>query len=207
VFPGIPPSGKSDGTDLIWAPILATLLIDNLTAGQNSPAALFDQLHLRTALADHFSALGVDRDSSWRLAARVRILLAHPNINSAAALAGEQLWSDGDFRWLNCLTDSGDATYVNKECFEELLWWLQVPRLLSANSAADYAAIEALVEEAGKALLAAGYELATFRESLAPTAKEPKTASAVVEEELAEVEKDPDETLEPIVEEKAPAHL
>jgi len=185
VLPGIPAGEASDGTDLIWAPILATMLIDNLAAGANltagadSAAALFDQLHLRAELADILRTLGVDRESSWRVAARVRILLAHPEIASAAALADEALWSDGDVRWLACLSESQGVTYVNKECFEELLWWLQVPQLLKANGPEDFAGIEEFVETAGAAVVEAGYDLRKLREILAPKA-------VAVEEEAVE---------------------
>jgi hypothetical protein len=178
VLTGIPAGEASDGTDLMWAPILATILVGNLAAGTDSAAAIFDQLHLRAALADIFRTLGVDRESSWRVAARVRILLAHPGVDSAAALADEKLWSDSDVRWLACLSQSDGVTYVNKECFEELLWWLQVPSLLAVTGPESFAKIEELVELAGAAVVEAGYDLAKLREILAPTAKPVEVTSA-----------------------------
>jgi hypothetical protein len=127
---------------------------------------LFDTLHLRSALAEIFSSLGIDRESAWRVAARVRILLANPEVTTSARLAEEKLWANGDLRWLACLSESGGVTYVNKECFEELAWWLQVPELIVAAGLEGSARAEAIedVEEfvgaVNAAAAEAGYELA-----------------------------------------------
>ena len=121
-----------------FAPLLAWVLIDRLARSLDTDVAsmsvveLFDRLHLRSALAEIFSSLGIDRESAWRVAARVRILLANPEVTTSARFAEEELWADGDLRWLACLSESGGVTYVNKECFEELAWWLQVPELIVA---------------------------------------------------------------------------
>ncbi len=80
-------------------------------------------------------------------------------------------------RWLACLSESGGVTYLNKECFEELLWWLQVPRLLrptadtSDQPGDDLARIGTFVAAANAAALAAGYDLSVFQKSIAPRAK------------------------------------
>jgi hypothetical protein len=155
-----------------FAPVLAWLLIDRLASpvGESAEAVsvveLFDRLHLRSALAEIFSSLGIDRESSWRVAARVRILLANPDVTTSAKLAEEKLWVDGDLRWLACLSVSGGVTYVNKECFEELAWWLQVPALIVAagleGTARDEAIedVEEFIAEVNTAAADAGYDLA-----------------------------------------------
>jgi hypothetical protein len=59
---------------------------------------LFDELSLRETLANAFRALGAEGDLAWRLAARVRALLAHPD-----AHAGGEAWraflADDDARF------------------------------------------------------------------------------------------------------------
>jgi hypothetical protein len=152
-----------------FAPVLAWLLIDRLvgTAVESvSAVELFDTLHLRSALAEIFSSLGIDRESAWRVAARIRILLANSEVTTSARLAEEKLWADGDLRWLACLSESGGVTYVNKECFEELAWWLQVPELIVAAGLEGSARaeaiedVEAFIAAVSSAASDAGYDLA-----------------------------------------------
>jgi hypothetical protein len=154
------------GSGQAWAPTLAWLLIESLAPstaeGGANAAALFDRLHLRTALADAFSSLGAERQTAWRIAARVRLLLANPAVDSLEALGAPALWEDPDVRWFAGLTESEGVTYANKECFEELVWWLQLPRLLEAArpGGAGLEAIEAVIAEAAAAAREAGYDLA-----------------------------------------------
>jgi hypothetical protein len=139
---------------------------------------LFDRLRLRSALAEVFSSLGIDRDSSWRVAARVRLLLEHPEVNSLEAFGDESLWSDGDLRWLAGISQQGDVTYVNKECFEELTWWFQLPTLLhtarleGSEQTAAIAEIETLIDEANAAAATSGYDLAKILQILSESDEE-----------------------------------
>ncbi|WP_263376957.1 alpha-amylase family protein [Granulicella aggregans] len=185
-----------------FAPVLAWLLIDRLvgTAIDSVNAVeLFDMLHLRSALAEIFSSLGIDRESAWRVAARVRILLANPEVTTSAKLAQEKLWADGDLRWLACLTESGGVTYVNKECFEELAWWLQVPELIVAAGLEGSARAEAIkdVEEfiaaVNAAAAEAGYDLTKILAILSGV----KIEEADVEKEPIAVEPEVDVVTEP----------
>jgi hypothetical protein len=182
--------------------VLAWLLIDRLvgTAIDSVNAVeLFDMLHLRSALAEIFSSLGIDRESAWRVAARVRILLANPEVTTSAKLAQEKLWADGDLRWLACLTESGGVTYVNKECFEELAWWLQVPELIVAAGLEGSARAEAIkdVEEfiaaVNAAAAEAGYDLTKILAILSGV----KIEEADVEKEPIAVEPEVDVVTEP----------
>jgi len=102
-------------------------------------------------------------------------------VDSEAALANEGLWNDPDIRWLTALSESKGVTYVNKECFEEMAWWLQLPLILKAASGGDpaeFEEIEKLVSSANSAALAAGYDLSKLREILAPKLE---AAEAVIE--------------------------
>lgn len=183
VIPNVLEQTAHEGSGQAWAPVLAWLIIDSLAVDPASATALFDQFHLRSALSEVFSSVGVEGENVWRMAARVRLLLAHPAITTAAQLAEDRLWNDPDFRWLTCLSESGGTTYLNKECFEEMVWWLQLPRLLAGE---DAAAIDALASEAGAAAKAAGYDLSKLLQGLVPETKVAPKANVTAEEPIAE---------------------
>jgi glycosidase len=147
----------------VWAPVLAWLLLHQLAPDAETAARLFDQLQMRSALAETFAALGVERQNSWRLAARVRILLAFPTPQSVET---EPFWADPDVRWLAGLNQTEGITYLNKEAFEELLWWLELPSLLAASLEpieALVSTIETHLTTHTAAAAKAGYDLDRFR--------------------------------------------
>jgi len=47
--------------------------------------------------------------------------------------APQEFWSDPDVRWLAGVSEYQENTYVNKELFEELLCWLQLPDLAKSG--------------------------------------------------------------------------
>jgi hypothetical protein len=74
------------------------------------------------------------------------------------------LWQDPDVRWLTGHNEAEGHAYVNREQFEELLWWLALPELLKvANMAAPTraagAAISRSIAEEMTALEKAGYRV------------------------------------------------
>ncbi|HEX3940508.1 MAG TPA: alpha-amylase family glycosyl hydrolase [Acidobacteriaceae bacterium] len=122
------------------------------SASSSSSALLaYDRLRLREALGRAFEQIGLHGEESWRAAARVRVAL----LNAAAPPALQKiagypapLWEDSDLRWLigvhqapipvtRPVTHNGGGgapaeqqiEYFNKELHEELLWWIQLPRL------------------------------------------------------------------------------
>ena len=165
ILPNLLDQTRHEGAGQAWAPVLAWLMINNLAADARGSTKLFDHLYLRSALGEVFSSVGLDGENVWRMAARVRVLLANPAITAPAQLAAADLWDDGDFRWLAGVTESNGKMYVNKECFEELTWWLQLPRLLAGD---DPKQIEALAGDAMKAAHGSGYEVTKLRKLLAP---------------------------------------
>jgi hypothetical protein len=193
-----------DGSGQAWAPALSWLLIESLAPssldGEASAANLFDRLHLRTALADAFSSLGAERQTAWRVAARIRLLLANPAVNSLEKLGAAALWEDPDVRWFTGLTESEGVTYVNQECFEELLWWLQLPRLLdvAGSGGAELEKIEELIAGANAAANAAGYDLAKLLVLL--QAKPVEKAAAVPEQKALVSEATLEPTARPVEE-------
>ena len=60
-----------------WATILAWTVLRHLKLDAQSSVRLFDELQLRSALAEIFSGMGVMGEDAWRAAARVRVMLAH----------------------------------------------------------------------------------------------------------------------------------
>jgi hypothetical protein len=133
--------------------------------------SLFDRLELRSALADIFASLGMEGESKWRAAAQVRMLLSAP----ATSVRTEAFWSDPDVRWLAGVNTSSGVTYINREQFEELLAWLQLPALIKiaqqkSGQAKSIAELEAAFASTCEAAHDAGYQLDAFIISAKPQA-------------------------------------
>ena len=182
VLPCRKPASRRERT---WAPVLAWIVLRSLPPQANPPggqAELFDRLLLRSALADIFSAMGMEGDSRWQAAAQVRILLSLPTPAPGALdpIRSRAFFADSDVRWLAGVNASSGATYFNKEQFEELLTWLQLPALLAiaqqdSNQSAALAQIEASVASALQAAQASGYNLETYLASSTTKAGKPAT--------------------------------
>ncbi|WP_353067383.1 alpha-amylase family glycosyl hydrolase [Tunturibacter psychrotolerans] len=147
-------------TEQIWAPVLTWITLHSLPR-QDDQAALFDKLQLRSALSETFTAIGIEGENTWRAAARVRILLSQTDTSPTKS---EQFWSDPDVRWLTGINESSGVTYFNKEGFEELLGWLQLPALINLAQQSpinldSIKTLEAAVLESCKSAQTAGYNL------------------------------------------------
>lgn len=147
-----------------WAFVLAWIVLDSLP-WQNKRVAVFDKLQIRAVLAEIFSSLGMEGEKMWRAAALLRVLLLQANETDFHAF-----WNDGDVRWLAGVNESDGVTYVNKELFEELIDWLQLPALLEiAEQDSDpleaVLEVEAAVEQARDAVTDAGYKLDAYLNS------------------------------------------
>ena len=147
----------------LWAPVLAwlTLFSAKVTATQ------FDDLMLRTALADAFAAAGVRGEDRWRAAARVRLLLAFSDSPVEEIATSQTFWKDPDVRWLAAVNDSGSKTYFNKEAFEELVSWMQLPALIAIAQKPEsmkvaLVAMEAAMAKCFEQAARAGYNLQTY---------------------------------------------
>jgi hypothetical protein len=156
--------GRKPGTqaDHAWAPVLAWIVLRSLPL-ESDAIAIFDRLELRAALADIFSSLGMEGEAKWRAAAQVRMLLSAP----AASVRSETFWSEPDVRWLAGVNTSSGITYINREQFEELLAWLQLPALIKiaqqkSGQAKSIAELEAAFAATCEAAHAAGYQLDAF---------------------------------------------
>jgi hypothetical protein len=238
----------------MWGPLLAwcvlELLAESIDPDNKAACALdlFDRLRLREPLAHAFASLGFEGEESWRVSARIKVLLmsaagvgkaepavaaqepaadhAHgkqrqkiaeqeeqvaerdeeiqdekipdqdevpadelpeaavgepefepvpakptPPTSPAPAPVGEGnspiapgLWSDPDVRWLAGVHEADGHSYLIREPYEELLWWLLLPRLLTMAGAptldrAEVKTISASLQAALAAAEAAGYRI------------------------------------------------
>ncbi|WP_158750189.1 alpha-amylase family glycosyl hydrolase [Acidobacterium sp. S8] len=159
----LPSNEPGSSLDFTWAPVLAWIVLRSIP-GQDLTLSLFDTLHLRSALAETFASLGLEGIQTWQMAARVRALLAHAETSSPFTMLEASFWEDPDIRWLTGVNESGSKTYVNKEQFEEMLSWMQLPALLEiseqgANQPQSLTEVEAAVTAACHAITKAGYTL------------------------------------------------
>ena len=212
----------------MWGPVLGWCALELLAESidRENPARmaldLFDRLRLREPFAQAFTALGFEGEESWRVAARIKVVLltgagvgkpeadaveGEPAVGMAAeksvaetpveerdaaegeaeeagpaaspaepaaeetAAAGDEkialsaaLWLDPDVRWLTGVHQTESHSYLVRELYEELLWWLLMPSLLrlAGEAAPSRAAVEEMsrtVEEALETAEAAGYRI------------------------------------------------
>ncbi|MHB1021157.1 MAG: alpha-amylase family glycosyl hydrolase [Acidobacteriaceae bacterium] len=147
---------KQDRTT-VWASILGWSVVRTIAdvvtkqAPNLTPIDIFDSLRLRAAFAGIFIVLGMEKEASWQAAARIRTVLL-PMVADPQSIAKQMerlplpLWSDQDVHWLTGLHDAEGALYFWKEAYEELLWWMALPELMSlaGMSALDRAEIQKL---------------------------------------------------------------
>ena len=184
----LPSHSPRQSAALVWAPVVGWCLIQALAEilpPNISPAEAFDQLYLRSALADAFQPLGLAGDDGYRASARIRLLITHPLQTETRAEQAGLDWNDPDVAWLTGLHDAQGHRYFNKEAHEQLVWWIKLPRLLAvaekepaAKSAERRNAVrevEFQAEQATEAARKAGYRL----DALLETANHPAEAEEV----------------------------
>jgi len=170
----------------------------------------FERLHLRKVLAKSFQALRVEGEDSWRLAARVRLLLTlngqmrendaeheskqsalPPQTPGALETLAAGMETDPDLRWLTDVHTFEGITYFAKEPFEQLLWWQQLPVLLTPD--ASFAKIQQEVDLGCKAAALAGYDLDVLKKNIVAPAL-PAIASLPLNKSAAPSSKPPQKT-------------
>ena len=114
----------------VWAPVLAWLALSALPAWVPG-VEIYDELHLRNALAETFSVVGIEGEARWRAAAQVRVLLKlEVASSSSAGIGSKEFWQDPDVGWLAGLSGVAGNAYFNQERLETLVCWLQLPALI-----------------------------------------------------------------------------
>jgi hypothetical protein len=188
---------------------------------QQTALDLFDRLRLREPFAQAFGSLGFEGEEGWRVAARIKVvLLSEARIGQtepigevpdpvsktesaapeASALGSERvalapdLWDDPDVRWLTGAHQADGHSYLVREPYEEMLWWLLMPALLriAAEPTLNRPAIVRIGERVDEALAsaeAAGYQIDTLREPPAEsTPAEPSEPAPTKPLEVTQVE-------------------
>jgi len=112
--------------------------------------------------------------------------------NEGALAPVSTLWQDPDVRWLTGAHEAKGHTYILREHYEELLWWIQLPALLklAIDPHLTRAAIEqvaATIASALETVESAGYRI----DALLATANETRST----EEELVVAKANPEDTL------------
>lgn len=190
--PVLPATDTGSRQERVWAPILAWAFLRSLPwqrAPHGDLAELFDRLLLRPALAEIFLSMGMEGESRWQAAAQVRLLLTR-TAAAPGAIRAEGLWNDPDARWLAGVNQSAGVTYFNKEQFDELLTWLQLPVLVeiarrnakrpTVAEATAIAGVEEMVASTRAAVESAGYRLDGYLAREIDTAHDlPKTEDAL----------------------------
>ena len=184
------PSTALWGPVLAWCVLQVLAEAVDPENSERTAVDLFDRLRLREPLAQAFHALGLEGEAGWRAASRLKAILlmdcetceaprtpkrptpaasgkkaAAPEKRQAdALLVPERLWGDPDVCWLTGAHVAGEHTYVVRESYEELVWWMQLPELFRLATAPTPHRSHALeiarrVETALATLEAAGYKL------------------------------------------------
>ncbi|MBV8675291.1 MAG: alpha-amylase [Acidobacteriaceae bacterium] len=156
-----------------WPPVLAWVALRSLPADAMR-LEIFDKLQLRAALADIFSSMGLEDEQTWRMAARIRTLLWLAE-KPSASIDTREFWADPDVRWLAGVNESSNKTYFNKELFEEMLCWVQIPALMEianrpGGESQAISDLEEAISAACHAATRAGYDLDLYLKLLQPEA-------------------------------------
>jgi hypothetical protein len=164
-----------------WSAILAWSALESmgslLDAAKSDISAvqLFDDFRLRGTLADAFASCGLEGEERWRAAARIRASFAHASGSSAPFS-----WiHDPDVAWVIGVHQHEGATYVNKEQFESLLWWMALRDLLELARKArpgveEIAAIEEQIKKRMETLEQGGFRVEALEDSLTASVDEEK---------------------------------
>jgi glycosidase len=154
----------------------------------HKPAAKFAQA-VSAAIADPIPHLEASNDDTETAAASALAseaasrTPAPPKRTAEDLLIPAQLWGDPDICWLTGAHVSGDATYLVREKYEELLWWLQLPALFTMAEATtpqrtEAALIRSKIDRALATLEAAGYRLDKLLEPEKPEPEPPAPSGA-----------------------------
>jgi glycosidase len=116
------------------------------------------------------------------------------------------LWKDPDVRWLTGFNEADGHTYVIREPYEELLWWLSLPSLLKlANMSVPTrdaaSAIARGINEALEAVERAGYRIDALLQTKTPEPAAPAPAGTAAVKPVAvavESEKAPAKPVHPV---------
>jgi hypothetical protein len=170
----------ADPTPAALGAVLAWCALEALGAAGPLPAAeTFDALRLRAVVAEAAGRLGLEGEERWRAAARIRLALAHARPAPAAPPAVPPValdWlRDPDGAWLSGVHDWEGVRYFVKERFEDLVWWMALPALLTlaaevSPSPQAVRAVERDLAAQMRAAAASGYRVDEVTPAIGPGA-------------------------------------
>jgi len=170
-----------------WSALLAIGEYADPTDAECAASRIIDQQRLREPIAEALEHLGLHGEERWRVAARIRTLLAHkpwaPGSDLKKAKAPFSWLHDSEVAWLIGVHAYEDVRYFNKESFEQLLWWMALPALLSIAAATkpDPTTIETVeeqIEARTKAAAAVSYQLDGLFDAATAVVKEKQPSKA-----------------------------
>ena len=149
-----------------WSALLAIGEYADTADPECAASRIVDEQRLREPIADAVDQLGVHDDERWRVASRIRALLAHkpwaPGADLKKARAPFSWLHDPEVAWLIGVHSYQGVRYFGKEPYEQLLWWMALPALLTIAEQPKPATLEALeeqIESRMKAAADAGYQI------------------------------------------------
>jgi hypothetical protein len=157
----------------VWSAVLAWCLLEAMGRAldpekQEAVASqLFHVLRLREPIAAAFAAPAQPGEEHWRAAARVRASFAHASRSTAP-----YSWlHDPDVAWLVGVHEHQGVSYVVKEDFAQLLWWMALRDLLdlAGEKLPDFdqlASLEEGIAHRMDVMAQAGYRTEALEDSL-----------------------------------------
>ena len=207
----LPSASPRTNAGAIWAPAVAAIVLQWILPQVSEPSHVtvaseagfsekrpdaFEKMHLRKPLARAFEGFQLQGEEGWKAASRVRLLVHDDPQKPAAALdlLVEHLQKSAETRWLAGVHEATGKTYFVKESFEQLLWWIQLPKLLRVKdltqASAVFTEMEQGVETGSAAALAAGYEYDKLLKNAAnPPGRIAAAATSVLKEDRGLCEK------------------
>jgi glycosidase len=153
-------------TMLAWCAVEAIGYLRDPEQQESASTQLFDALRLREPLGEAFAAAGLVDEERWRAASRLRASFAH----GSPAMAPFGWLHDPDVAWVVGIHEYEDVSYLVKEKFERLLWWLNLRALLEIADGEPLdleklLAVQKQIKTRMLAAEAAGYRVETLEQA------------------------------------------
>ncbi|ABF40494.1 alpha amylase [Candidatus Koribacter versatilis Ellin345] len=170
-----------------WSALLALGEYADPTDAECAASRIINEQRLREPIAEALQHLGLHGDERWRVAARIRTILAHkpwaPGSDLKKAKAPFSWMHDPEVAWLIGVHAYQDVRYFNKESFEQLLWWMALPALLTIAAApkpdpTTVETVEEQIEARTKAAADVGYQLDGLFDAATAVVKEKQPSKA-----------------------------
>jgi glycosidase len=168
--------GSQTANIAVWSSVLAWCAVEavgrlrDTRKPEVAASQLFDALRLREPLAATFATPHPPTEEHWRVAARLRASFAHPR----RAAAPYSWVHDPDVAWVIGVHEHEGVSYLVREQFAYLLWWMALGDLLDLardprTSLEELARIEHEISARLNIMERAGYRTEALEDSLDAT--------------------------------------